>query len=145
MTDLTEEKNKVNPRQELCWALYINPDSDTFGNAYASAIKAGYEETTSLIITTSPWFQKKLERLNRANRALKNLDEVINLEIKEMDDKDGLLRSDLLKHRSEISNKILEVTNDEWNPKRKIDITSQGDKVVGITYIIPDKKDDTNN
>jgi len=31
---------------------YIDPNSPTFGNAYRSALQAGYEENTAAVITT---------------------------------------------------------------------------------------------
>lgn len=41
----------LDPRQIKCWEYYTNPKSETFSNAYQSAIRAGYENTTSLHIT----------------------------------------------------------------------------------------------
>ena len=38
---------KLDPRQKMCWDLYIDPNSPTFGNAYRSALQAGYEENTA--------------------------------------------------------------------------------------------------
>ena len=49
-----------NPRQKMCWDLYIDPNSPTFGNAYRSALQAGYEENTAAVITTLNWFKEKL-------------------------------------------------------------------------------------
>lgn len=34
----------IDPRQKKCWDLYVNPKSETFGNALQSALKAGYTE-----------------------------------------------------------------------------------------------------
>ncbi len=51
------------PRQKLCWDLYIDPTSETFGNATQSAIKAGYVPSTADNITCEKWFKTRLERL----------------------------------------------------------------------------------
>lgn len=64
-------------RQKLCWDLYVNPKSETFGNAYQSAQKAGYEESYAAIITTTNWFLEKLRRLNMLSKAEKALDETL--------------------------------------------------------------------
>jgi phage terminase small subunit len=141
MEETRTNELKPNPSQEYCWSLYINPESETFGNAYQSAIKAGYTDNTATIITSSNWFKEKLRRLNRSDRAVKNLEEVIELKKEEMLDEKGMLRTDLLKHRSEVSTKILEVTDDEWNIKKKIDVTSKDKQVVGITYVVPNDKE----
>jgi hypothetical protein len=66
------------PRQKLCWDLYINPKSETFGNAKASAKKAGYTELSADIITVEPWFQGKLRDLNLLEKGKMKLDEIMN-------------------------------------------------------------------
>jgi len=67
----------LDPRQKLCWELYVNPKSETFGNAMQSAIKAGYEESTANQITVEPWFLGRLRRLNMLGKAEKVLDEAL--------------------------------------------------------------------
>lgn len=69
----------LDPRQKLCWELYINPKSETFGNAYQSAMKAGYEEGYAAQITTVNWFLEKVRRVNMLNKAEKVLDEMLEM------------------------------------------------------------------
>lgn len=71
----------LDPRQKLCWEFYINPKSETFGNALQSALKAGYEETYSTQITATQWFIDKVRRLNMLSKAEKVLEEMIELDI----------------------------------------------------------------
>ena len=68
------------PRQLLCWELYANPKSESFGNAFQSAIKAGYEEATAGQITTYDWFLDKRRRLNMLSKAEKVLDKTLEQE-----------------------------------------------------------------
>lgn len=70
---------QLDPRQKLCWDSYINPRSETFGNAYQSAIKAGYEKGTAEQITGFKWFVEKTRRLNLLNKAEKVLEEMIDM------------------------------------------------------------------
>ena len=70
---------KLDPRQKMCWDLYIDPNSSTFSNAYRSALTAGYEENTAAVITTLNWFQEKLRRLNLLKEAEKVLKEMIKM------------------------------------------------------------------
>jgi hypothetical protein len=72
---------QMDPRQKLCWDLYINPKSKTFGNAYQSAMKAGYEEATAAQITCIEWFKDKCRRLNLLNKAEKVLEECLEMPI----------------------------------------------------------------
>lgn len=72
---------QMDPRQKLCWELYINPKSETFSNAYQSAMKAGYEEATAAQITTLNWFMEKCRRVNMLNKAEKVLDEMLEMPV----------------------------------------------------------------
>ena len=73
---------QLDPRQKMCWDLYIDPNSPTFSNAYRSALTAGYEENTAAVITTLNWFQEKLRRLDLLEEAEKVLKEMIKMETK---------------------------------------------------------------
>lgn len=73
----------LDPRQKQCWDLYVDPKSKTFGNAYRSAIKAGYEDGTARQITTFDWFNEKCRRLNLLNKAERNLDKILDLPLED--------------------------------------------------------------
>lgn len=70
----------LDPRQKLCWESYVNPKSATFGNAYQSAISAGYEEAYARTITDSEWFREKVRRMNLLVKAERVLDETLDME-----------------------------------------------------------------
>ena len=74
-------QHTLDPRQKLCWEFYINPKSETFGNALQSALKAGYEDSYSRTITDTTWFSDKVRRLNMLSKAEKVLEEMIELDI----------------------------------------------------------------
>lgn len=71
----------LDPRQKLCWEYYISPRSETFSNAYQSAVKAGYTDDTSKQITVCPWFLEKLRRLNMLGKAEKVLDDMLEMPV----------------------------------------------------------------
>lgn len=60
---------QLDPRQKLCWDYYVNPKSEMFGNAYGSAVKAGYEEYYARTITSTEWFREKVRRMNLLGKA----------------------------------------------------------------------------
>lgn len=68
----------MDPRQKMCWDFYVDPKSETFGNAKQSAIRAGYAEDYADQITTSDWFIGKLRRLNILGKAEKVLEKTLN-------------------------------------------------------------------
>ena len=69
---------QLDPRQKLCWELYVNPKSETFGNGTQSAIKAGYEPDYADQITTVEWFKGRVRRLNMLSKGEKVLDETLD-------------------------------------------------------------------
>lgn len=80
---------QLDPRQKLCWDFYINPKSETFSNGLQSAIKAGYDKEYAAQITTIDWFLEKLRILNMLDKAERNLDKIMDLEIEQTITKDG--------------------------------------------------------
>lgn len=69
---------QATPKQELFIALYIDPNSPTFGNAYKSAIQAGYSEDYAKHISKPAISNKWLYEYNRkSNITLDHLKESI--------------------------------------------------------------------
>ncbi len=124
---------QLDPRQKLCWDYYINPDSETFSNAYRSALKAGFEDSTALNITVDPWFVEKSRTLNMLDKAEKVLNDV--LEDIRSDDKILKIKQDTAKF----------VAGTVGKYSQKVDITSKGEKVMGINYIVPNGNNNSAN
>ncbi len=90
----------LDPRQRLCWDFYVNPKSETFGNALQSALKAGYEESYSRTITDTEWFCEKVRRLNMLSKAEKVLDRTLDLPAV---DEEGKVDVALLRVQTDVS------------------------------------------
>lgn len=75
-------QHAIDPRQSLFLANYINPKSKTFGNAFQSALKAGYSKDYSENITKmSPaWLPEALKKVDMLSKAVRNLDEMLDME-----------------------------------------------------------------
>jgi len=80
--------NKVNqytapdPRQSLFLSYYIDPKSETFSNAYQSALKAGYEEEYAKTILSQDvqWLSDSLSDASLLNKAEKRLNQILDFE-----------------------------------------------------------------
>jgi hypothetical protein len=72
----------LDPRQLQCWNLYVDPKSETFGNANQSALAAGYSAGHSNLITTEGWFKERVRRLNMLSKAERNLEDALDLPMK---------------------------------------------------------------
>lgn len=68
----TKHLTKIDPKHDLFSALYFSPrlngkNNEYFGNAYRSAIKAGFSEQTARSITSQSqnklWIQESYQRL----------------------------------------------------------------------------------
>jgi len=121
---------KTDPRQQLCWSYYIDPNSPTFGNAASSARKAGYEPKSARQVTTQQWFISLYNRHNRLEKAEKVFDKILKMDT---DD------SSILRIQLDASKFVAEKTGGKnWNPVKEIDIKSDGEKVTGFNYILPE-------
>lgn len=78
----------LDPRQALFWKKYTDPKSETFGNAYQSAIAVGYSEGTSAQITTFKWYLEKCRRMGLLLKAEKVMEKT--LETKHIKKKIGM-------------------------------------------------------
>lgn len=76
---------QLDPRQKLCWDYYIDPKSETFSNAYQSALKAGYTDESSQVITAEKWFSEKVRTLNMLDKAETVLNKVLEMNPKTND------------------------------------------------------------
>ncbi len=55
------------PREQIMWDFYVEGIAKGIENAFESAIKAGYEESSAKNITLRGWFKERLEDLERKN------------------------------------------------------------------------------
>ena len=74
---------KVDPRQALFLAYYLDPKSETFSNAYQSAMEAGYEEAYAAQITAKMpnWLGEKVRDEVMLSKAEKNLNEMLDMPV----------------------------------------------------------------
>lgn len=75
-------QHKVDPRQALFLANYLDPKSKTFSNALQSALKAGYsqEYAESLTSNAPTWLSENLGDTYIVQRAEKNLKEFLEMD-----------------------------------------------------------------
>lgn len=110
-------QHKPDPRQQKFLSNYLDPDSETFGNALKSAEKAGYSHTYALNIMNSmpTWLSEKIEDNTLIDKAKSNLAEFLEEE-----------ESKTLKFKA--STFVLERLKRE-KFGRNIDLTSGGEQI----------------
>ena len=132
----------MDPRQKLCWEYYISPKSETFGNAFASAIKAGYEESYARTITDSDWFRDKVRRLNMLQKAEKVLEETLDMNVttSTIVDEVEVVKIDpaLAKIKQDTAKFIAERVGKEYYSTRSEVTGADGKEIKGNTIIFRD-------
>lgn len=120
-----EEKKKrkliLTPQQEAFLSVYTDPKSETFGNAYQSALKAGYSDEYAQNMTGQlpAWLSENISDMKRLRKAEENLD--MAMEIKTELGDTGFHSEKLLKIKVDTSKFIAE-TLGKRKYSKKIDI-----------------------
>lgn len=113
---------QLDPRQKLCWDLYVDPKSDTFGNAYKSASKAGYAEDSALQITVAPWFLEKTRTLNMLDKAERNLSEMLDLTTV---DEEGKVDVGVLRVKADMTKFVAETQGKDKGYSKRVEQTGK--------------------
>ena len=71
----------LNSQQEEFLKYYLDPNSETFNNGYASAKKVGYsDEYAKNLLSRTEWLSELVKDADMANKAVQNLDEFLRME-----------------------------------------------------------------
>lgn len=74
---------KPDPRQALFLKHYLDPKSETFSNAYQSALKAGYEEEYAKVILSKDldWLSESVRTELMVTKAENNLKNILEMDV----------------------------------------------------------------
>lgn len=138
MTDKQTNPNGANgttsdPREQACWDFYVESIIAGQVNASASAIKAGYTESSAKNIMLREWFKERLENLERKemlSKAEKVLSKTLNYTT---EDKEGNVKVDLLRVQLDASKHLTSTLGKDKGYSTRTENT-------GTILIIPDKQ-----
>lgn len=133
------------PREQVCWDFYVDSIRENRENAYESAIKAGYEESSAKNITLRGWFKERLEDLERKNmlsKAEKKLAKTLTYEV----EKDGEIKTDLLRIQVDVSKHLTSTLgkNKGYSTKVESDLNIK-ELPQPILNVYPNNSDQQNN
>jgi hypothetical protein len=80
------------PRQAVCWEIFLKGWVNGDQNAAGAARQAGYSETTASNITNQLWFKEKFIKLKRKDmlsKAERNLDRILDIDYTKLDEITG--------------------------------------------------------
>lgn len=151
-----EENNKPNPngangttsdpREQICWDFYVESITKGQVNAYESAIKAGYEESSAKNITLRGWFKERLEDLERKNmlsKAEKKLSKTLDYNV---ENEEGKIDKELLRIQTDVSKHLTETLGKNKGYSKRNELTGKdGEQIQGNTIIFTDFKNEANS
>lgn len=124
----------LNPQQAEFLANYTNPNSDTFGNALQSALRAKYSQEYAESITAKmpDWLAENVGDIKRLKKAEKVLDKIL-----EMDaiDQEGKLDNQLLKTQADVSKFVGSTIGKKKYSTRNELTGANGSELKGITIV----------
>lgn len=117
----------------IAFDYYSDPKSETFDNAYKSALKAGFPESSAKVITATKWWKHEQEMLEELlPLAERNIKDILTMDVnaKRYDPETGeviaeMLDPKLLRIKSDMSTFVAETRgNKRYNKKIKIEDTT---------------------
>lgn len=121
----------LNPQQQLFRESYLNPKSETFGNGYASGIKAGFEDSyaRNLFSLRPDWLSEIIDE-KKVRKADKNLDEMLDLDYQA----NGEIDANVLRVKADITKFVAETLGKTRYSKRS-ELAGPGGKdlMTGLT------------
>lgn len=117
-----EEIPLLDVRQHRCWENYANPKSKTYGNAYKSAVAAGFTPGYSRNITSAKFFQERLLRFNMLGRAEKVLKRALVLNPV---DEQGKMQPELLRIQTDVAKHITKTLGKEEGYAERSEVTGK--------------------
>jgi hypothetical protein len=128
-------KSILSPQQSLFLSYFSNPKSETFGNAYQSAIKAQYSEEYAKNITGQmpEWLSENLGDMRRLKKAEENLTEVQNIDIK---NDEGKVVPELVRERTKVDMFVAErIGKNKYSTKEGDAMGKIADAITGMRII----------
>lgn len=142
----TPKEERLSPQQVLFLSYYLDPESETFGNALQSGLRVGFTRKYSENIThlMPKWFREHAQDIRRVAKADRNLDEILDLEVrtilrnKDGETVEGPINHHLLRIKADITKFVAERLAKERYSTRSELTGANGKTIQGITFILDD-------
>jgi hypothetical protein len=137
MEDNKDKEILLDIRQKMTWGYYVDPKSETFGNAYRSGLKAGYAESYASTITTAEWFKAKILRMNLLGKAEKVLNKTLDMDTQ---DGEGKEKADLLRVQNDAAKFVAKTLGKDEGYNERTEISgANGQPIVFMPASLMDK------
>jgi hypothetical protein len=123
------------PREQIMWDFYVESITKGQPNAYESAIKAGYEESTAKQITVRRWFLERLEDLERKemlSKAEKKLARTLTYNVEK---EDGEIKTELLRIQTDVAKFVASTVGKDKGYSSRTEQTGKDGKDLNINIV----------
>lgn len=123
------------PREQVCWDLYVDSITNGQENAYESAINAGYEPSSAKNITLRGWFKERLEDLERKNM-LSDSEKLLRKTLRyKSEDNEGNPKVDLLRIQTDVSKHLTSTLGKDKGYANRVENTGKDGKDLQINIV----------
>ncbi len=131
------------PRQDVCFEIYIRDLPFTGGDAKRAAIEAGYSENFAINVRKTTWFktkleefEKKMKRRGMLSKAERNLDKVLDLPYEsETEEGKTKIDIDILKTVVDVSKTITASLGKDEGYSTKTTVEGKTDSTITVNSI----------
>lgn len=113
------------PREQVCWDIYITKLLNGKENAYESAVEAGYSKDHAENITLQGWFKERKSKLKRKDilsKAEKVLEKTLGYST---EDDEGKVKVDLLRVQTDVAKHVTSTLGKEEGYSSRSEVTGK--------------------
>ena len=125
---------KGDPREQICWDLYVESVINNRESALQAAIDAGYSEDHARNITLQGWFKERKEKLKRRemfSKAEKNLEKTQDMSV---ENDEGKIIPDLLRIQVDVAKILVSTLGKNEGYSTRTELTgAEGRDLVPLT------------
>ena len=124
------------PREEICWDLYVKSITENRENAYQAAIDAGYSIDHARNITLQGWFKERKQKLKHKDLLSKAEKVLIKTLEYETEDSEGKVNVPLLAVQTKVADTVVTRLgkNEGWSDKKDEALDKIADKISVISF-----------
>jgi hypothetical protein len=131
----TSNGTTSDPREQICWDIYVAKLAKCIDNAYESAVEAGYSKDHSENITLQGWFKERKSRLRRKDmlsKSERNLDKALDTS---WENNEGKVIPDVMRIVMDVSKTVVSTLGKDEGYSTRSELTGKDGEPLNINVI----------
>lgn len=116
------------PREQICWDLYVQSIMKNEESAHQAALKAGYSPDHARNITLQGWFKErrsKLKRKEMLSKAERNLEKMLDTNYEKETENGIEIKSDVMRIVADVSKTIVSTLGKDEGYSTRTELTAK--------------------